>query len=183
MKPLPNMSASSVKERLSPEPLKIFLQAATSVAHAPVKSMASARNPSVSDPTRMTTRMATERKFNAGFRILRSAIYMRQHALNRSGETKTGRTLQKYTGTGSCAMAGLRLARKRESLRPCPRVTFSPHGRACPGRPRLSKRSKDVDARHKAGHDEFQLRARFHSLHFKSGSESQPKGTSRFQTR
>jgi hypothetical protein len=26
------------------------------------------------------------------------------------------------------------------------------HGRACPGHPRL-KRRKDVDARHKAGHD------------------------------
>jgi hypothetical protein len=33
-------------------------------------------------------------------------------------------------------------------------VGFSRHGRACPGHPRL-ERAKDVDARHKAGHDEF----------------------------
>ncbi len=28
------------------------------------------------------------------------------------------------------------------------------HGRACPGHPRLCCGMKDVDARHKAGHDE-----------------------------
>jgi hypothetical protein len=33
-------------------------------------------------------------------------------------------------------------------------ITFIRHGRACPGHPRLHRRMKDVDARHKAGHDE-----------------------------
>jgi hypothetical protein len=36
-------------------------------------------------------------------------------------------------------------------------MTLSRHGRACPGHPRLAfswKGRKDVDARHKAGHDE-----------------------------
>ena len=28
------------------------------------------------------------------------------------------------------------------------------HGRACPGHPRQLQRREDVDARHKAGHDE-----------------------------
>jgi len=32
------------------------------------------------------------------------------------------------------------------------------HGRACPGHPRLPQAvSQDVDARHKAGHDELQM--------------------------
>ncbi|MCF8478716.1 MAG: hypothetical protein K9G60_16935 [Pseudolabrys sp.] len=47
-------------------------------------------------------------------------------------------------------------------------IKFSPvqaqrrHGRACPGHPRLAvfERKKDVDARHKAGHDEFAADAR-----------------------
>ncbi|HEY1721899.1 MAG TPA: hypothetical protein VGG27_11690 [Magnetospirillaceae bacterium] len=30
---------------------------------------------------------------------------------------------------------------------------FVRHGRACPGHPRLSRFNKDVDTRHKAGHD------------------------------
>jgi hypothetical protein len=35
------------------------------------------------------------------------------------------------------------------------------HGRACPGDPRASRFEchKDVDARHKAGHDELYLKA------------------------
>src|SRR6478752_10205843 len=105
MRPLPYTSASCVNERLPAEPLNIFLQAVASVAHPPVKSLASARNPGVSDPIRITTRMATERKFNVGFLISRGGINMRQHALNRSGEIKTGRTLQKYTGVRPSAMA------------------------------------------------------------------------------
>jgi len=34
-------------------------------------------------------------------------------------------------------------------------MSLSRHGRACPGHPRLNERVvyKDVDARHKAGHD------------------------------
>src|SRR6266849_10436449 len=31
------------------------------------------------------------------------------------------------------------------------------HGRACPGHPRLGVVKKDVDARHKAGHDEKRM--------------------------
>jgi hypothetical protein len=31
---------------------------------------------------------------------------------------------------------------------------FFRHGRACPGHPRLAAKKEDVDARHKAGHDD-----------------------------
>jgi hypothetical protein len=39
--------------------------------------------------------------------------------------------------------------------RPSRPMNLSRHGRACPGHPRLNERAvcKDVDARHKAGHD------------------------------
>jgi putative endonuclease len=33
-------------------------------------------------------------------------------------------------------------------------IKYRRHGRACPGHPRLPRRRKVVDARHKAGHDE-----------------------------
>ena len=34
--------------------------------------------------------------------------------------------------------------------------------------------SKDVDARHKAGHDEFRFKALFHWLHFETDSQNPP---------
>src|SRR5258705_3684313 len=98
MRPLPYTSASCVKERLPAGPLNIFLQAVASVDHAPVISMASARNPGMSDPIRMTTRMAIERKFNVDFLISRGAINMRQHALNRSRGDKDWQNIAKVHG-------------------------------------------------------------------------------------
>jgi hypothetical protein len=54
------------------------------------------------------------------------------------------------------------------------------HGRACPGHPRLSclKAQQDVDARHKAGHDEHSLNAQFYWLPFESDSRDDGDGLS-----
>jgi hypothetical protein len=172
MKPLPYTSASSVKERLPPEPRNIFLQAVASVAHAPEKSMASARNPTVSDPIRIMTRMATERKFNAGFLISRSAKRMTA-CLKPIGRDEDWQN--KYMGAGSNAMAGLRPARKRESHRLCPvsARTSTPIGRRA-NIPRiwLLSRSRPINNGHSAPKFANAILLK----------ESQPKGTAQFQT-
>jgi hypothetical protein len=47
------------------------------------------------------------------------------------------------------------LVRNIHAPLPRPNLHLSRHGRACPGHPRLIfETKKDVDARHKAGHDD-----------------------------